>query len=308
MKTIEDIGEFGLIDIIKSKIGTKSTATGIGDDCAIIPMADKEILISTDTLVSGVHFFEDADPYFLGRKSLAVNISDIAAMAGVPKWTFLSVSLNKNMSLDYIEKFMEGFLSTAEEFGVVLLGGDTTKSSIFTITVTIVGENEKNTSIKRKGAEVGDNIYVTGKIGCSYAGLIALQNKIAGFENIKNAHNNPKPKIDEAQKVKPFANAMIDISDGLLQDLGHICTQSGVGAKLDFEKIPFCSVDFVDKKDMLAGGEDYEIIFTASKKYENIINKMDNITMIGTITNSNGVKIEQNGMEINIKNRGFKHF
>ncbi len=308
MKNIADVGEFGFIDIIKKKGNPIDNITGIGDDCAIIPMGDREIVVSIDTLTKGVHFFENINPYYLGRKALSVNISDVAAMAAIPKWAFLSVSLEKTESLEYMEEFLKGFYDVAEEFNVSLLGGDTTKSDVFSITVTIIGENKIGQSIKRSGAKVGDYVYVSGKIGCSYAGFVALKNNFDGYEELKLKHINPTPRVKEALSIKKYATAMIDVSDGLLQDLNHICKQSGVSAVIDFDSIPLCDTNLVKKEDMLIGGEDYEIVFCADNKYDDIISSINNITRIGIITDGLGVKVVKNGKKLNIDINGYKHF
>ncbi len=305
---ISDIGEFGLIDIIK-KMANREIDGGIGDDCAIIDIdSRRDILVTTDTLVEGVHFFKDAEAYVLGRKSIAVSISDIAAMAAYPKWAFLSISLSDKMSLEYVQSFARGFCSMADEFGIALMGGDTTKSPVFTVTVTLIGENRKGESIKRSGAKTGDNVYVTGKIGCSYAGFEAIRRNLKGFEKLKKMHTDPYPKIKEALKVKKYATAMIDISDGLLQDCLHICEQSGVAIEVDFDKIPFCKADFVKKEDMITGGEDYELVFCAPKRYESVLDGFENITKIGVVREGFGVSVIKNNEKLNFKRLGFKHF
>jgi len=304
---ISEVGEFGLIEIIKNMASHRLNG-GIGDDCAIIDIGkDKELLVTTDTLTEGVHFFKNTDAYSLGRKSIAVSVSDIAAMAAMPKWVFLSISLN-DMELEYIKAFMKGFYSLADEFGIDLLGGDTTKSPVFSITVTLIGVNEKGKSVKRSGAKVKDSVYVTGKIGCSYVGLEAIKKGIGGYRECKKRHNDPYPRIKEALDVKNYANAMIDVSDGLLQDCLHICEQSGVAIEIDFDNIPFCDADFIDKEDMLSGGEDYELVFCAPKKYDKMLNNIDNITKIGEVKEGFGVSVIRNSKKMNIKQFGFKHF
>ncbi len=307
MKTVKSVGEFGLIDIIKKMNKNQSKAVGIGDDCAVIPISgDKEIVVTTDALVRDVHFFKDADPYLLGRKSLAVNISDVAAMASSPKWAFLSISLEDNTDLNYIEEFMRGFYSIANEFGIYLLGGDTTKSRTFTINITLIGENEIGKSVKRGGAVIKDDVYVTGRIGCSYAGLKSIE---SGLENeFVNIHLNPVPQVVLATKIRDYANSMIDISDGLIQDCNHICEESSVGMEIDFDKIPFCNADIVQKSEMLTGGEDYELIFSSNKCYREILDNINGITRIGTIVKGNKAKIVKDGREIKINKKGFQHF
>ena len=304
---ISEVGEFGLIEIIKNMANRKLSG-GIGDDCAVIDMGkEEELLVTTDTLVEGVHFLKNTDAFNLGRKSLAVSISDIAAMAALPKWAFLSISLS-DMKLEYVKAFMKGFYFLADEFGIDLLGGDTTKSSVFSITVTLIGVNEKGKSVKRSGAKVKDSVYVTGKIGCSYAGLEAIRKNIDGYEECKERHNNPYPRLKEALSVKKYASAMIDVSDGLLQDCLHICECSGVAIEIDFDKIPFCDADFVDKENMISGGEDYELVFCAPVKYDGVLNSIDNVTKIGEVKEGFGVSVIKNSKQLNIKRLGFKHF
>ncbi len=306
---ISDIGEFGLIDIIKKMGATSKGISGIGDDCAIIPMdSQKEIVVTVDTLVKDVHFLGDADPYLLGRKSLAVNISDVAAMAATPKWAFLSLSLRSDTEMDYIESFMKGLYSMADEFGVELLGGDTTGGSNLVITITLIGENPINKSIKRSGANIGDDVYVTGEIGCSYTGLIAIKKKLEGFAKAKKKHLEPTPRVKEALAVREFASAMIDISDGLLQDCLHICEESSVGIEIDLNEVPLCKERLVSETDMISGGEDYELIFTANKKYEKVLKNIENIKKVGRVTDGNSIKVIENGRELHIKHLGFKHF
>ncbi len=305
------VDEFGLIDIIKKKTASfNNEIYGIGDDCAIIPIDDKkEILVTTDTLIEGVHFFKNSNPYYLGRKSLSVNISDVAAMAAKPKWAFLALTVSDSIDLAYIKEFMDGFKSVMDDFGVLLLGGDTTKGNIFSITITVIGENKRYRSVKRNSAKVNNDIYVTGNIGCSYAGFIAIKDDIKINEQLKMAHINPTARIKEAMLVQAYAASMIDISDGFIQDCLHICNQSGVGFRIDFDKIPFCpDVNFVDRVEMLSGGEDYELIFTADKKYRSILNKIENITMVGSVIEGNGVEILKDNKRIDIANTGYKHF
>ncbi len=304
---LSEIGEFGLIDVIQNMAKHKFKG-GIGDDCAVINIDNKkEIVVTTDTLVENVHFFSGTSAYSLGRKSLAVSVSDVAAMAAIPKWAFLSISLN-DMQFDYIKSFMEGFYSLADEFNILLLGGDTTRSSVFSITVTLIGENGIGESVTRGGAQVGDYVYVTGNIGCSYTGLYAITHNLKGFDKLKTIHLNPYPRIKEALSIKPYVSAMIDVSDGLLQDCLHICEHSGVAIEIDFDKIPFCKTNIVEKEKMLSGGEDYELVFCASNKYDTVLQKISNIKRIGTVKNGFGVDVVKGNRKIEIKNLGFKHF
>ncbi len=305
---LEELGEFGLIERIKKGLPKSDDFLGIGDDCAIIPCGDREFLISVDTLVEGVHFLKDTDPYLLGRKSLSVNLSDVAAMAGVPKWVFLSLSLNKSRDVSWVDTFLSGFLDVAREFNMFLLGGDTTSSDVLTISVTIIGENERGSSIKRSGARVSDLVAVTGRIGCSYAGLLALMKDYKRYNELKLTHLNPSPKIKEALLIKEYATAMIDVSDGLIQDCNHICEESGVGMKLYWERIPFCYADFVSEEEMLCGGEDYELVVCFDKKFEEKVKDLDGFTIIGEVVEGSRVSVVKDGIDVELDNCGFKHF
>ncbi len=313
MSNIEDIGEFGLIELIKnhmdSTIEGLNGVVGIGDDCAVIPLDEnRELLVTIDTLVCNRHFYEGTDPFLLGRKALAVNISDVAAMAGDPKYCFLSLTLNNSVSVEYVNRFVEGFVGLASEFSIVLLGGDTVGGDEFSITVALIGENERGLSIRRSGALVGDDVYVTGRIGCSYAGLEAIKRGLDGYEELKKAHLDPIPRLKEARMLRGVASAMIDVSDGLVQDCEHICASSGVGMELFMEEIPFCDTDLVDEKSMIAGGEDYELVFCVRSKYKGKLSVMENIKKIGKVVEGRGVRVVSQSRTLNIEHRGYKHF
>ncbi|AEA33253.1 thiamine-phosphate kinase [Hippea maritima] len=305
---VENIGEFGLIDRIKAFSNSKGHALGIGDDCAIIPQGEREILVSVDALVEGVHFFKNAEPFLLGRKSLAVNISDIAAMAGEPKWAFLSLSLKSGTELSWVDDFLKGFISMADEFGVELLGGDTTKAKETVIGVTIIGENPIGASVKRGTARAGDLVCVSGKIGCSYAGLKALELNLKGYQNFIEAHINPTPRVNEALSIREFATAMIDVSDGFIQDCNHICKQSGVGMKIWWDSIPFCDADFITKEQMLCGGEDYQIAACIDRRFKDKIEKNPYFTIVGEVVEGKEVVIVKDSDVIEIKKCGYEHF
>ena len=305
---IGDAGEFGLINRIKELFGAPKGVLGIGDDCAILPYGDRELLITTDALVEGVHFFKDAEPYLLGRKSLAVNLSDIAAMAGKPRWAFLSFSINGERELSWVEDFLRGFRDIALEYGVYLLGGDTTSSDKFYINITLIGENGRGESIKRSTAKAGDIVLATGNIGCSYAGFVALRNGVEGYDELKRKHLDPKPRLFEALRVKPFATAMIDISDGLVQDCSHICEESRVGMRLYWDRIPFCKTEFVDREEMICGGEDYELIVCVDNSYRERVENMDNFTVIGDVKEGDRVEILRDGEVVEVEDCGYSHF
>ncbi len=305
---IKDLGEFGLIEKIKKLTKVSNDVVGIGDDCAIIPFGNKELLVTTDGLVEGVHFFSDIDPYLLGRKAISVNLSDIAAMAGIPKWAFLSISLKSNTDVQWIDKLLDGFLDVLNEFRVELLGGDTTAAGQTVINITLIGINDLGSSIRRSGAKKGDLVAVSGEIGCSFVGLKALINNIKGYEDEKQKHLNPKPRISEALKIKPYANAMIDVSDGLVKDCMHICETSKVGMKLYLDSIPICKNDIITEKEALCGGEDYELVFCFSNEHKNIIENMEEFTIIGEVVEGEQIQLFKNGISLEVEDCGFRHF
>jgi len=269
------IGEFGFIDRIKTRsLSTPGVILGIGDDAAVTAITPGMILLSTaDMLVEGVHFNLDwSDAAALGRKSLAVNLSDIAAMGGVPRYALLSLAIPRELPLEFMESFMSGFLEQAERYGVSLIGGDTSASKTgLMINVTLLGEQYPDRISKRSGACSGDIVCVSGTPGDSALGLDFLKKGSFGGEPVKR-HLDPVPRVELgiALADKKIPTAMIDISDGLCADLGHILESSTKGARIFIDDLPL-SASFkraVAKHSEnyyrlpLSGGEDYELLFT----------------------------------------------
>ena len=271
-------GEFELIDWIKRQFRVPDGVLGIGDDCAVLPQSEGlETLVTTDMLVEGVHFLlEDIDPYSLGWKSAAVNLSDIAGMGGKPVGSFLSCALPKTLDDGFLKGFFEGYKALSERFDCPLLGGDTTSSlDELCINVTVLGACEIGKSRKRSAAEPGDLICVTGPLGDSAAGLkVILENAAAEKEEgiLRERHYRPVPRIEEGMELAatPGVNAMMDISDGIGSDLRHILEESGTGARVDVRSLPLsaelravCTRRGWDPVELaLDGGEDYELLFT----------------------------------------------
>ena len=271
-------GEFELIDWIKGQFRVPDGVLGIGDDCAVLPQREGlETLVTTDMLVEGVHFLlEDIDPYSLGWKSAAVNLSDIAGMGGKPVGTFLSCALPKTLDDDFLKGFFEGYKDLSGRFDCPLLGGDTTASlDKLCINVTVLGTCGIGKSRKRSAAEPGDLICVTGPLGDSAAGLKVILNNVERHEEewiLRERHYRPVPRIEEGMKlaVTPGVNAMMDISDGIASDLRHILEASGTGARVDVRSLPLsaefrtvCARRGWDPVELAAGGgEDYELLFT----------------------------------------------
>lgn len=269
--------EFSLINKIRREIGKKQSGviTGIGDDTAVLKVSqDKHILFTCDCLAENIHFSSDyAKPTDLGWKALAVNASDIAAMGGIPKYAVISIILNKKISEKWVIQLYKGFKEFIKQYPLSLVGGNVARSdSSIVIDIAMLGEVKKNKFIKRSGARVGDLIVVTGTLGDSKAGMEIFKKRRKNSFLCKR-HLRPVPRLKEIKNIisKIKLNSMIDISDGLTQDLFHILKESKVSAKLYKGKMPTSPQleKFAGEKAInyaLAGGEDYELLFTLSKK------------------------------------------
>lgn len=249
-----------------------STVLGVGDDCALIaPRPGMTLAISTDMLTAGVHFFPDAEPGKLGHKALAVNLSDVAAMGADPRWVTLAIALPE-ADEKWIAAFADGFFRLARRFDVDLIGGDTTRGPL-AISVTAIGEVPPGLALRRDAARAGDEIWVSGATGEAALGLAHLQGRVelkgAALEACLARLHAPEPRVELGGRLRGFARAAIDVSDGLLADLGHILEASGVGAELEWEKLPRaeaiarCPDRALVAECLLAGGDDYELVFTA---------------------------------------------
>lgn len=296
--------EFDLIDAIKSKAQIdESVDLGIGDDAAVVNISKgSQLVVSTDTLVEGVHFDNSATPKQIGHKALAVNLSDLAAMGATPKWVTLNLTLPQ-IDTGWVEEFIAGFLSLAEKYQINLIGGDTTSGPL-SITVTVFGEVKKGQALTRTGARRGDLIAVTGEIGSA---AFSLKNKYSG---LVDALHTPEPQLEISQQIKSFAHSCIDVSDGLLADLGHICKASALGAKISLEQIPVNSAvkDSTPQwsSHVLSGGDDYQLCFTFDAKD---LDKLPaNCSIIGQMGCGEGVKVFANNQEIKVASKGFIHF
>lgn len=292
--TIKDRGEFGLIARIRGKYARSSDLAlcGIGDDAASLrsPAERHPTLVTTDMLVEDVHFRRSqTTPYLLGVKSLAINISDIAAMGGIPRFFLLSLGLPQELSLSFIDRFYDGVAKLAETHDVLLVGGDLTAAPRVIINGTLIGDGPPDQVVYRKGAQPGDTIFVTGPVGDSALGLEILRQrglkpgdfnargetrgKDKGLLRLIRHHLAPEPPVLQGRKIAELrcATAMIDISDGLLGDLGHIMEESHVGALIRVDQIPrseafqtWASRYHTQPLDLaLGGGEDYQLLFTA---------------------------------------------
>ena len=330
----KEIGEFGFIESIKKECITslKDVIKGIGDDCAVFgPYSGRVFLFTTDMLVEDTHFLKgNITPYQLGWKTIAVNLSDIAAMGGRPLFLLISLAIPAEMNVELIQDFYKGMKDICEHYEVNILGGDTVASpDKLVISVSLIGDAKENEVLYRSGARPGDSIYVTGNIGDSSAGLKILKNEISPPKSIAShfikIHNEPKPLIKTGRIIaaSQLASAMIDLSDGLLSDLGHICKESGVGAMLFKKKIPISSelkllasrVKFNPIDLAFSGGEDYLLLLTVPKakiKDFEILYKdkgSSPLYLIGEIREEKGVRmVNDDGSIEEISIRGFNHF
>lgn len=307
------LSEFSLIDTFFKTSASQNPEIhlGIGDDCALLSIPDGyELAITTDTMVEGVHFFPDANPAQLGHKLLAVNLSDLAAMGAKPLAVTLALTL-PNVNEAWLSEFSKGFLNLARRYGVDLIGGDTTKGAL-TLTVQAMGLVPRGQSLKRSTAQVGDLIYITGLLGEAGLGLKIKQGYACHAENALTRFHEPLPRIEIGLELHGIASACIDISDGLVSDLGHILKQSHVGACLEWEKLPLSDdikhylENTADTFMPLIAGDDYELCFTVPAQYAHRI--PENCTAIGIIEAESGLRLKKSGYIETFTAKGYEHF
>ena len=298
---------------------------GIGDDAAVVsPPENSKLVITTDTLNEGIHFHANCSPGNLGHKVLAVSLSDLAAMGASPLWATINLSI-PGIEHDWLKDFSQGFFLLADQYDIKIVGGDLVKGPL-SISIQAIGYLSSNKTLARSNAEVDDLIYVSGTIGDATTGL--KLHELVNDLNISKADqdyfalrfNKPDPRINLGVAIAKYAKAAIDISDGLLIDLQRILSMSSVGAVIDFENIPLSKAmqrqlaNVQDWPMLLCGGEDYELIFTADKKYnielKRIIEKVNcPITEIGRIVEGESVNLLKEGAPIDLPDKlGFDHF
>jgi thiamine-monophosphate kinase len=342
---ISDLGEFGLIRKIQklSSQASPNIVTGIGDDAAVLKTSPSALLLATtDMLIEGVHFDLTYTDYFsLGWKSAAVNLSDIAAMGGVPRFCLTSLGIPRTVNAEQVVKIYRGFNALMRRNQTVLVGGDTCASpSGLIISVTVLGETNKKNAITRAGAKPGDRIFVTGTLGDSAAGMEFLQLRAgskglatsgqghgsrvkgpAARENkLVQRHLRPIPRIEWGRTIalSGCASAMIDISDGLSSDLAHICELSGVGAVIDSQSLPVSASLLKTSEKLktsllryvLSGGEDYELLFTVTpSKVKKLRSFNLPVTDVGTITTTGRIlMVDEHGAAKSLRPAGYDHF
>ncbi len=336
MTHISQLGEFGLINHLTEKFQLKNSSSlkGVGDDAAVLDYKEKQVLVTTDLLLEGVHFDLTYVPLkHLGYKSAIVNFSDIYAMNGQPKQITVSLGVSKRFSVENLEELYAGIKLACEAYGVDLVGGDTSSSLTgLTISITCLGEGEKEHIVYRSGAKENDLICVSGNLGSAYMGLQLLEREktvfsgqtenvqpdFTGKEYILQRQLKPEARKDIIEKLREqniIPTAMMDVSDGLSSELMHICSQSGVGCRVYEDKIPIHiqaaemaeELNFNIVTAALNGGEDYELLFTVSlDDYDKVV-AMENVGVIGHITKKElGLNlVGREGEEIPLKAQGW---
>lgn len=327
---VSRLGEEALLEQLQGLFAAtaEGVPVGIGDDAAVIDdTSGSQMVWTTDLLLEGVHFQKEwQTPQELGRKCLAVNLSDIASMGGVPRYALLSIACPKDTQADYLIDFCRGFSELAIQEGVAVIGGDTTSSrEILVLSVTAGGVVDRSRAILRSGAQPGDAIVVTGYLGSSAAGLSLLQRHNEDkYPALIKAFISPEAEVAIAREaLKAGATAMTDISDGLASDLRHICRQSGVGAVIDHDMLPVHG-ELISATDefgwnldslVLAGGEDYGLLFTlpgagAAKTAADIAAKYGKpVTVVGEIRSETGITVTCGlGRLSDLPDHGFDHF
>jgi len=301
----------------------EDVSLGIGDDAAIvIPPADQQLVVTVDTLISGVHFPESASAESVGHKSLAVNLSDLAAMGATPRWFTLALSLPE-ADENWLHAFSRGMQELANRYHTALIGGDTTKGPL-SITVQALGTVVSGHGVKRNGARPGDDIYVSGTLGDAGLGLASIKKQLALAETDQARCvarlDFPEPRLQLGNSLLTIATSMIDCSDGFVADLGHILEQSGVGAEIELSRLPLSTVvqrhvnATADWSLPLSAGDDFELIFTAPAQNRNeiagLIDSLDcTVTAVGRITQSSGLLLRQkNGELYQPEKSGYLHF
>ncbi|MGH8233197.1 MAG: thiamine-phosphate kinase [Rhodanobacteraceae bacterium] len=321
--------EFKLIEAIRERTARRrdDVVLGIGDDAALLDMPpDRQLVACTDTLVAGVHFLVDTAAEDIGWKSLAVNLSDLAAMGAEPAWALLALTLPE-ADAHFVEKFADGFAELAGVHGVALVGGDTTQGPL-SVTVTVLGTTPRGEALTRRGAGAGDAVFVTGTLGDAAGALRLLREPRSGAVDPEQRQmaallarmHRPVPRIAAGLALRGVAGSCIDVSDGLLADLGHVCAASGVGAEIDIEALPMSPALGVGfdraacQELALTGGDDYELCFSVPENRAAEIgwrfaDAGCRTTRIGRITEGLGVRVKDaQGNFIETPHAGWEHF
>ncbi|MBL8323586.1 MAG: thiamine-phosphate kinase [Rubrivivax sp.] len=326
------MGEFELIERFFKRRGRtaapatrpagRAVALGIGDDCALLtPDAGMQLAISTDMLVEGRHFLPTVPPRRLGHKALAVNLSDLAACGAEPLGFTLALALPR-ADPAFLEPFAAGLFALADEHGVELIGGDTTAGPL-NISVTVLGQVPAGGALLRRGARAGDDLWVSGQLGDARLALEVFRGNVAlgaaEFEAARLAMECPQPRVALGRALRGLASAAIDLSDGLVGDLGHVLAASNVGAVIDADALPRSAVlaaqaPALQRQCVLAGGDDYELLFTAPPQHRAAVEAAGRlvgvaVTRFGRIDAAAGLQVhDAGGRAVEMDWRGFDHF
>ena len=340
-REISEVGEFGLIDLVTKyfPLRNESSRKGVGDDAAVLSYGDKEVLVTTDLLLEGIHFDLRYVPLkHLGYKAAIVNFSDIYAMMGTPKQIVVSLGVSSRFTVDHIEELYSGIRLACDLYGVDLVGGDTSASVTgLVISVTCIGEGKKDDIVYRDGAKPTDLICVSGDLGAAYMGLQLLEREnrvaagrkdqepfqpdFAGKEYILERQLKPEARKDIVQMLKDkgiHPTSMMDVSDGLSSELLHICKASGVGCRVYEDRIPIdyqtaCMAEEFNMNMVTAamnGGEDYELLFTVPLTDNEKVEKLEGVKVIGYVTDKDlgAAMITRDGQEMPIRAQGWNAF
>lgn len=319
-------GELALIDYIRARLGSPTDASvilGIGDDAALLaPAPGQQLVLSTDTLVAGIHFPHDTSAFDVGWKTLAVNLSDLAAMGARPRWCSLNLSLPA-LDRGWLQGFFDGFLALAALHPLQLVGGDSTRSSEIVVTLTVFGEIAPGMALRRSGAQAGDSVWVSGWPGEAAAGLALTLDRAStttpAHARLRARLDRPQPRLALGAALCGLATAAMDVSDGLLLDLDRLCAASGCGAVLELESLPISQdLRALERPSavrdwILGGGDDYELLFTVSPHNEARLPQLARalglpLHRIGQLTAGTHVQVmDATGAPVSIRQRGYVH-
>lgn len=318
------LSEFNLIErfFVRDNPQRKDVVLGIGDDCALLNVPEGQSLaVSMDTLVEGVHFLHETAAADVAAKAMAVNLSDLAAVGAEPAWITLSLSIPK-IDLGWLQAFSDSLHELLTHYGLQVVGGDTTKGPL-SITIQVHGFVPENVALRRSGAQAGDIVCVTGPLGDASLGLLVAEHQLAAQgehrDRLLEKFYRPKAKVAAGIALRSRATAAIDISDGLVADLGHICKASSVGAIIDAEKLPISDAARKVANEQrvldcaLTGGEDYELCFTVDEdNFNKVKSALETVGVacyeIGRITGKSDVRVIKNGETLQLDKGGFDHF
>jgi len=296
---------------------------GLTDDVALMtPTAGKQLVLTTDAMTAGIHFFADDAPASIAQKLLRVNLSDLAAKGAVPRGYLLSLLMPSNVSEEWIEGFVTGLLSDQTRYGCHLYGGDTSRiDGPLTASITAIGEVSHGEILRRNGAQIGDMLYMTGGVGNAALGLKIREGKLEENEYLLDRYLHPTPQLEVGQKLIGIATSCMDISDGLVQDAGHLAKASGVAITLNTSQLTLSreARDILNRDDayfplMLTGGDDYELLFTAPLDAQDRLISLSEqtevtITAIGAVTTGEGVTVlDKAGQTMSFEKAGWQHF